>query len=397
MSQRILTPKSAVENAANRLLIKGLPATLPESDSKFLAQIKANNATHYVDKEELKKLIEQAKIIHHKNFGNELWFERSIFTNWTCGIADCKYCYLSTKPKLDKKAVRSMESILAECLICREMGWKVGYITGGLRVESTEQMVELLSNIQAVLGHKTMMNYGPYTQAEVTAFAPYISGLGCAVESFDAELHKFICPSKPLSALLKFLGYARDAKLEKFITIILGIGEKKSDVDEVIAKITEYKIDKVQLCFLKPQENTVFDETPAPDVDYMAWWAARLRIAHPKLILKIALVKDRIEDLHLLLDAGVNHITRYMIFDDFAGELAMKLQKECEIAGRKLQGNFTYLPPLDLQKLVNELPASHIDDELKRKIMIKASQYYQRLQRLKENPKKHTNSDSETD
>jgi len=381
---------------AKELLIKGLPATLSESDNKFLVQIEKNNSTHIVDKKELVTLIAQAKKIHKENFDNKIWLERSIFTNWTCGIADCKYCYLSTKPKLDKKSVRSIESILAECLICREMGWKVGYITGGLRVESTEYMVDLLSKIQVVLNHKTMMNYGPYTKEEISAFTPHVSGMGCAIESFDEELHKFICPSKPLKSLLKFLGNVREAKLEKFITIILGIGEKMSDVEEVIAKITEYNIDKVQLCFLKAQENTVFTETPAPDIDYMAWWAARLRIAHPKLIIKIALVKDRIADLHKLLDAGVNHITRYMIFDDFAGELAMQLEKECELAGRELQGHFTELPPLDLPKLVAELPNELIDDELKRKILIKANQYYSRLQRLKEKPTK-ISTDSETD
>ena len=386
-----------MDNNKSALLIKGLPATLNESDNKFLEQITANNATHVVDKAELAALIARAKKIHHKNFGNKIWLERSIFTNWTCGIADCKYCYLSTKPKLDRKSVRSPESILAECLICREMGWKVGYITGGLRVESTEYMVDLLEKIRTVLGHKTMMNYGPYTKTEVAAFAPHVEGMGCAIESFDEELHKFICPSKPLNSLLKFLANVQEANLEKFITIILGIGERMSDVDEVIRKVSEYNIDKVQLCFLKAQENTVFTETPAPDIDYMAWWAARLRIAHPKLIIKIALVKDRIDDLHKLLDAGVNAITRYMIFDDFAGELAMKLQHECSLAGRELQGNFTYLPPLDLAKLVNDLPSNMIDAELKRKILIKANQYYLRLQRLKEKPPKILAADAETD
>ncbi|HLP80058.1 MAG TPA: radical SAM protein [Acidobacteriota bacterium] len=378
---------------ARTILLKGKPTQTTEQDDQFLAQINKNNQTHVVNEQELQTLILKANEIHKRHFDDKVWMERSIFTNWTCGIADCKYCYLSTKPKLDRTAVRSPESILAEALICKAMGWKVGYITGGLRVEKTEYMIDLLQKLSIVLEHKTMMNYGPYTKQEVDAFAPFVSGMGCAIESFDEKLHAYICPSKPLSSLLKFLGHVKEKKLESFITIILGIGEKMSDIDEVIKKVEEYNITKVQLCFLKAQEQTVFDNTPAPDIKYMAWWVSRLRIAHPNLIIKIALVKDRIDDLHILLNAGVNSITRYMIFDDFAGELAVKLQKECELAGRKLQGNFTYLPQLDMSKLVNDLPA--LEPELKRKILIKANQYYARLVKLKE--KKGTKNTQEND
>ena len=107
----------------------------------FLEQIKRNNATHVVDKEELKELVFQANKIFKENHSNDVWFERSVFINWTCGIADCKYCYLSTVPKLKKDAVRSMTSILAEALICREMGWKIGYITQTLPVENTAYLI----------------------------------------------------------------------------------------------------------------------------------------------------------------------------------------------------------------------------------------------------------------
>lgn len=353
---------------------------LTQKDRAFVKQIQENNKTHIVDKVELVELMAQAQEIYKAEFNNEVWFERSIFTNWTCGIADCKYCYLSTKPKLDMSALRSPESILAEALVMKLMGWKVGYITGGLRVEKQDYMVELLQKLELVLGYKIMMNFGPYTNKEVDQYAPYITGMGSAIESFDPELHKFICPSKPLPALMKFLGHLKEHNLKKLITIILGIGEKMSDVDEVTRYVKEYDITYVQLCFLKPQEYTVFAETDSPNPDYMAWWIAKLRIACPKLIIKVALVKDRISDFSLMLDAGANCFSRYMVFKDFASPFALELKKECEKAGRTLLGNFTDLPTINWDVVEQELVEKQVGDV--QTILTKAKSYVKRLEKL---------------
>ena len=350
-----------------------------ESDRAFLTQIEQNNKTHVVDKEELADLMQQAHTIYSQQFDNSVWFERSLFTNWTCGIADCRYCYLSTKPKLDKTAVRSKASILAEALVCKIMGWKVGYITGGLRVESTEYMTQLLTDLHTVLEYKPKMNYGPYSPREIDSFKEHIAGLGCAVESFDEDLHKFICPSKPLPALMRFLRDCKEKDIPNFITIILGIGEKKSDIEDVIQKITEYNIDTVQLCFLKPQEKTVFDTVPPPNIEYMAWWTAKLRIAHPTITIKIALVKERIEDFSTLLQAGAICFSRYFVFSDFASDFATKLENECEKVGRKLNGNFQEMIEFSAREEVEKLPFSQ---QLKDDMCLKVIQYQHRLEKL---------------
>ncbi len=352
---------------------------LSESDKAFVKLIQENNKTHIVDKTQLAELLVQAQEVYAAHFDKTVWFERSIFTNWTCGIADCKYCYLSTKPKLDMSALRSQESILAEALLMNLMGWRVGYITGGLRVESTPQMIQLLQNLAVVLGEKPMMNFGPYTKTEVAQLAPFVSGMGSAIESFDPDLHRFICPSKPLSALLKFLGYLQEQKLKKLITIILGIGEKMSDVDQVIAYVKQYEITTVQLCFLKPQEYTVFAQTSPPNPDYMAWWCAKLRIACPDLIIKIALVKDRIGDFSLMLRAGANCFSRYMVFSDFASSFATELEVECQNANRELAGNFSVVPQFDIEQIMSELALA---EDLKDKIKPKLVSYIKRLEKL---------------
>ncbi len=346
----------------------------------FIGQIKENNKTHVVNEEELKELVKQANSVFKQNFDNKVWFERSVFINWSCAIADCKYCYLSTKPKSDLNAVRHPASIIAEAIICKQLGWKVGYITGGLRVESNQYLAELAKKLNIALGEKIMMNFGPYNNDEIEVFKPYISGMGCAVESFDEELHRFICPSKPLKALLKFLENLEKNNLKKMVTIILGLGEKKEDVEIVIENIKKYGINKVQLCFLKPQDYTIFKDVPSPDPNYMTWWISKIRLANPNVQINVALVRDRISDLSLYLEAGANSFTRFFVFDDFASELAIELEQECKKAGRELQGQFTNLPDLDLKKEIGKL---EFDDVWKEKILAKAEMYYTKLKKKK--------------
>ncbi len=259
------------------------------------------------------------------------------------------------------------------------MGWELGYITGGLRVETTEQLISLIKNINLITNNKTMMNFGPYSRNVIEKLQPYISGMGSAIESFDEELHNFICPSKPLKALLTFLQNLKELNLQKLITIILGLGEKKEDVFTVIENIKKYDINTLQLCFLKPQENTIFSDVPPPNMDYMAWWIAQIRIHCPKIKIKIALVKERIDDLSLLLEAGANAFSRFIVFQEFNSELAKKLEQESAKANRILKGNFTSLPELNIPKLVNQ---TTLNEELKQKIIPKAEQYYNKLKAL---------------
>ena len=350
----------------------------------FLAKIKENNQTHVVSKEEIASLLPEAERIYQKNFPSTVYFERSIFINWTCSIADCKYCFLSTKPKHDPKeeltAIRSPASILAEVLVCKAMGWKVGYITGGLRVESTDYLISLIQKINSITKEKIMMNFGPYPKSEMVKLKPYVAGMGSAIESFDEELHNFICPSKPLKSLMKFLENLQEEGMQKLITIILGIGERKEDVEIVVERIKQYHIEKVQLCFLKPQENTIFNEVPPPNPDYMTWWIAKLRIACPEVHIKVALVQERTRDVELYLRAGANGFSRFKVFLDFNSVYAQELEEGCALAGRTLEGNFTELFDVDLKRLVENLP---FDEALKKKILPKTQQYFRKLERRK--------------
>mgnify|MGYP001585049642 FL=1 len=177
---------------------------------------------------------------------------------------------------------------------------------------------------------------------------------------------------------MKFLENLQEEGLQKLITIILGIGERKEDVEIVIEKIKQYHIEKVQLCFLKPQENTVFDKVPSPNPDYMAWWIAKIRIACPEVQIKVALVQERVQDVELYLRTGANGFSRFKVFLDFNSLYAKELEEGCRGAGRKLEGKFTELSEIDIEELVKELP---FDEELKKKILPKAKQYFRKLEK----------------
>ncbi len=186
-----------------------------------------------------------------------------------------------------------------------------------------------------------------------------------------------------MKALLSFLENVGKEGLQKYITIILGMGEKKEDVQIVIENIKRYNINKIQLCFLKPQENTVFHDVPPPNPQYMAWWVAKIRISCPEIKINIALVRERMQDVALYLQAGANGFTRFMVFKDYGSSLAKELVQGCEDAGRQLEGQFTGVPTIDITGLVTSLP---FDESLKQDIQKKAEQYYKKLKFYSEIP-----------
>src|SRR3989338_6252719 len=83
-----------------------------------------------------------------------VYFERAIFLGWYCSKRDCSFCYMSTikhREKIVQKfARRNTESILAEVILCRILGWNLGFISGGHNLYKTEDFKELLNKINIV-------------------------------------------------------------------------------------------------------------------------------------------------------------------------------------------------------------------------------------------------------
>ena len=82
-------------------------------------------------------------------------FERAIFLSWYCAKGDCKFCYMSTQKNLIKdprKARRSMASILAEAFLCKKLGWKIEFLSGGYESYTRDELLSLIKNIKKIYG-----------------------------------------------------------------------------------------------------------------------------------------------------------------------------------------------------------------------------------------------------
>ena len=93
---------------------------------------------------ETQQLIEQANQVYQENFPNTTWYGRCIFLSWYCDIGTCQFCFRSTikhKIKHAKTAKRSLSSDLVEALLCKKLGWRIEFLTGGYRIFSKEEML----------------------------------------------------------------------------------------------------------------------------------------------------------------------------------------------------------------------------------------------------------------
>ena len=106
----------------------------------------------------------------------QTWFERAIFFSWYCRIRDCAYCYMSTQPD-SKKAVRSKESLLDELLLCKKLGLRIGFISGGVGAFSQTRFKDLLKDMHKAAGEKLWLNIGALNEEELKNYLPYAKGV----------------------------------------------------------------------------------------------------------------------------------------------------------------------------------------------------------------------------
>jgi len=176
-------------------------------------------------------------------------FERAIFFSWYCGIRDCAFCYMSTQPD-SKKAVRSKESLLAELILCKKLGWEIGFISGGVGAFSKARFLDLLKDMHAVAGEKFWLNVGALSKEELEEYLPYAKGVVGSIETVNKELHSKVCPSKPAEPYFEMFNDALELGLETGMTIILGLGESIDDFSELKKIIEKYKISKIHFLLI---------------------------------------------------------------------------------------------------------------------------------------------------
>ena len=328
------------------------------------------------------ELIDIAEAVFKENFPPEVCFERAIFFSWGCTIGDCAFCYMSTQPsdKPPTETRRSIESILAEFLIAKKLGWEIGFLTGGIGVIPPNEMEQILKDIKEVYGKKVWLSIGAIPRHLLKRYKPLVHGVVGSTETINPELHKIICPSKPLEPYQIMFKNAKELGMKKAMTFIVGMGETKEDMDILKDFIRTYDINKVHIYGLKPRKGTLLENNKVPSKEEQAWWIAELRLTFPKLEIQCGVWEDRLEITSYLLSAGANAVSNFRATKLFGTQLANDLEDQMALSGRKFTGTLTKLPDVDWNAEVDRLS---LDKEMKEKIKIKLKSYIDAMGRKK--------------
>ena len=311
---------------------------------------------------------------------NSTCFERAIFLSWYCSKGDCKFCYMSTQKPLikdPKKARRSIESILAEIFLCKKLGWKIEFLSGGFESFTRDEILLLLKNIKEIYNDKVWLNIGVLNKNELRLFKPYIKGVCGAVECINPKIQKKVCPSKPIKEITSMFKICNELKLKKAMTIILGIGETTKDIELLKKFIKKNKIDKITFYRLKPQKNTIFEKQKPITSEYYIKWVSEIREEFPKLKITVGSWLTHLSEIHNLLNAGADVITKFPSIKLFNSKYAKKIEEEAKKANRKFEGTLTKYKKINL----NEMGKLKIKKELKNKIKVKLKKYIKKMEK----------------
>lgn len=321
----------------------------------------------------MRDIIEKANKVYIENFSDETHFERALFFSWYCKKGDCKFCYMSTqkdKIKDPKKAKRTKESILAEAIISKNLGWEIEFISGGYESFDFDELVELIKNIFLIIGKKQWINLGVVSEEELIKLKPYLMGFCGAVECVNKKVHDDICPSKPIDEIESMYNLCDKYNLKKAMTLIIGLGESIDDFKELENFVNKHNIDRITFYSLNPQKGTIFTESP--DLDYYLEWVAKTRINFPKLEIIAGAWIDKPEYFEKLLFAGANNFTKIPAIKYFGSDEMRIIENSIKGSSRKLTSKLIEIPNIDWNHEVDKL---NLDKELKEKIREKLNMY----------------------
>jgi len=333
----------------------------------------------------LNDLIARASSIYAAHFSSNTSFERALFMSWYCSKGDCTFCFMSTqksKIKVPAMAKRRVESLVTEALLCRELGWNIEFLSAGYGAYREDELLRVLRFIHAAYTKKVWLNIGTLNEKQLQDYAPYIEGVSGSVETLDPKLHNIVCPSKPLGPIIQTLNTAKTHGYKIGITIIIGLGEDISHFLLLNDFIIQHNIDRITFYRLNPHEGTSFTSGPASE--YYARWIALTRIHFPCIEIIAGSWVDRVEEIHLLLQAGANNITKFPSTSMFNSSFARRIEEEVHLGGRVLSGTMTKLPSKDWDAVIDELNPAIFDSARKEKIKKRMQSYIKVMTKTKQ-------------
>ncbi|MFH0936082.1 MAG: radical SAM protein [Candidatus Woesearchaeota archaeon] len=322
-------------------------------------------------------IIEKANNVYLDNFKPEIWFGRCIFLSWYCDVGTCKFCFRSTQKsriKYAEHARRSLSSVLTEALICKNLGWRIEFLTGGYRIFPIDDLVNITKLVSEVYGEKIWLNLGVLEEEDIEKFRPYIKGIVASIETVNEELHNEVCPNKPIEPYVKMLQNTKN--LKKSITIVIGLGEKREDISLLHDFIAKNKLDRITFYALRPIAETIYTKGPSTE-DYL-YWIANTRIRFPKLEIIAGTSPTRVNEVDLVLKAGANAITKFPATKMFNSSEAKIIEGKIKEANRVFTSTLTKIPDVDWDKQIDELK---LDNNLKEQIRVKLYQYLEVMEK----------------
>ncbi|MDP6548408.1 MAG: radical SAM protein [Candidatus Woesearchaeota archaeon] len=310
-------------------------------------------------------------------------FERAIFTSWYCNLGDCAYCYMSTqKSKISEpeKARRSIASILAEAYLCKKLGWKIGFLSAGYGSYTAESILELCKNVYEIYGEKFWLNIGVLNEKTIEKVSPYLKGVCGAVETVNDDVRKKVIPNKHLASIEEMYRICEKFNLKKSMTFIVGLGEQIDDFPLLKDFIIRNNIKKIIFYALNPIEGTIFENSKGPEINYFIEWIRKTRENFPNIDIVVGHWVNRVNYIHLMIDAGANAITKFPAIKLFNSMHAKNIEKEIKTAGFELQGTFTKIPDIDYDE-IKHIKNRNFDDKLKNDIIKKVKQYIRTMNR----------------
>lgn len=308
-------------------------------------------------------------------------FERAIFISWYCSKRDCAFCYLSSRKHLNPDPIkdrRSLSSILAEAVICKACKWEVEFISGGCDTYTDKELLNIIKSIYKITKQKQWLNLGILSEKQLKLFKPYIQGVCGTVECITPKLRDKICPSKPLNEIENMFKLADKLKLKKTVTIILGLGETIKDFKHLKEFIKKHNLDRITFYRLKPQQGTLFEKKKPITSQYYVEWIKRTRKEFPKLNIVTGSWITHFNEIHSLLEAGSDSVTKFPSISKFNTKYAKTIEAEAKKANQKFIGTLTKVPKI---RINNELDKLGLKKELRQKIIISIDKYLKRMKK----------------
>jgi biotin synthase-like enzyme len=292
--------------------------------------------------DETSKLMNDAEKIYFENFNADGWFGRCIFLSWYCERGTCDFCFRSTqkhKIKNPSTARRSLTSVLAEATIIAGMNWRLEFLTGGYGIYPFEEIVEITKLCSQILGKKMWLNLGVMDENQLVQLQPYVKGIVSSMETLEPNLHNKVCPDKPMEPYFEMMKTAKKMGFKQSFTLVIGIGEKKSDFEYTKKLISNYGFDRVTVYALRPVANTPY--TSGPTTEEMVWWISKIRKEFPKIEIIAGTAIYRVPEISLLLKAGANAFTKLPATNMFNTKDAFAVEDEVKKANRNFISHFT--------------------------------------------------------